>query len=93
MSKEAAMAHEATEEYVSSFNPDKIFDNHLYATTEAAKLLGLSPAALKKWVYQGRIPVKRIGLRKFFFLGSDLKAMVSDVGLYREEAGKLRKQE
>lgn len=93
MSKERAMASDATESAAKGLRYPEIFENHLYTTKEGADLLGIHISTLKKWVYMGEIVPVRVGKRKLMFKGEDLKACLRSVDLYREEAGKLRNQE
>jgi excisionase family DNA binding protein len=54
----------------------------LYTTREVARMLGLSPATVRMWVWQGRIPVVRLR-RAVRISRADLDALVARS---REEA-------
>ena len=50
---------------------------HLLTIPEAAQVLSCSQAAIRKWVYQRRLPVVKVG-RLTRLRQSDLEALIAD---------------
>lgn len=54
----------------------EIVDDHLYTTREATRLLRVSHTTIRGWLLRGEIAAVRVGPRKVFFWGRDLKAVI-----------------
>lgn len=57
--------------------PSTIHPDELYSIKEASAVLKISPATLRSWVYQGSLPVVRLG-RRTMLRGSTILDMVEN---------------
>ena len=65
-----------------------LVDGKLVSTSEASKILSVSPTTLRKWADQGIIPSYRIGERRDRrFAIQDLVALLSGSNRRKEESG------
>ena len=54
-------------------------DDKLYTTDRIAEMLDISAGTVRRWIRDGTLPGVRIGRRKLYAKGKDIKALIEPI--------------
>jgi excisionase family DNA binding protein len=70
-----------------------LFDEQYVSTAEAAKLLGVHIATIRRWIDSGELPAHRVGERRILIKRADLAKLITPARAQQEKGGEMSRSE